>query len=118
MPIMRLREAVYSGLEDRLCIVPFTDLKQNPKLMLEKIHDFLQIPHFNYDFNNVELSVYEQDMHHGFKPHSLHSIKEGSINPDITKDTSIFDMNFMNSIHSDRYKDITEFIFNNTEIKN
>lgn len=114
LPILRLREISYRQQLDRLVLVPFNDLTQYPKQTMEKIHDELEIEKFHYDFNNIKQTIVEYDTQHGFAPNSLHKINEGKLLPPKQRDLTIFDKNYINQIEEERFKDITEFIKNNS----
>jgi Sulfotransferase family len=61
---------------DRECflMVEYDDLVGNPRLALEKIHDFLELPAFDYDLSNIDgTSVKEDDENlHGYS--GMHEI--------------------------------------------
>ena len=69
----RVRDAYQRGFKDRMFLVDFDDLTQNPKKMFEDIYDFLEEPRFEHNFDKVEQVTQEDDTVHGFK--NLHKIR-------------------------------------------
>tara|TARA_R110000744_G_scaffold287329_1_gene398496 strand:- start:484 stop:1263 length:780 start_codon:yes stop_codon:yes gene_type:complete len=67
----RLKDAMMRGLGDRLCLVEFDDLTQNPKGTLEDIYKFLELPNFEHDFTSVEQYTHEDDSVHGMDLHTI-----------------------------------------------
>ena len=67
----RLRDALDRGLGDRLHLVEFDDLTYDPETTLKSIYDFLELPAFEHDFNNVEQYTFEDDAVHGLPLHSV-----------------------------------------------
>ena len=56
-------------------------------------------------------------MHHGFAPHSLHSIKEGKLQQPKSRDETIFKFDYLNKIDNERFGDMTDLINNMTITK-
>ena len=59
------------GLGDRLHLVEFDDLTHNPAGTLKGIYEFLELPAFDHDFNNVEQYTFEDDSVHGMPLHTI-----------------------------------------------
>ncbi len=57
-PFDLLKQAYFGEYSDRLLILPYDSLVQNPAVMMAKVHQFLGEPTFDYDFNNL---VYRAD---------------------------------------------------------
>jgi len=110
LPILGLREILYRKEWDRLILVPFNDLLNYPELSLKRLYHQLELEYYEHDVNNVKQIIIEHDMFHGFAPNSLHKIKEGKITPPTSRDTTIFQEDFIDRIENERYKDIAEFI--------
>lgn len=70
-----LKDAVQRGHKDCMYHIDFYNLSVNPRQVLQGIHDFLEEPWFEYDFNNVEQVIHEKDEFHGFSPNALHTIR-------------------------------------------
>jgi sulfotransferase len=109
LPILYFRELVYRNELDRLVIIPYNDLLNYPKQTLERIHNELKLPQFQYDFENIKQVITEYDTSHGFAPNTLHKIKEGKILPPNPRDTSLMvseDIKYLD----DKYQDIDSII--------
>ena len=70
--------SLQSGYEfspECFCIVEYEDLVTNPKVQLDRIHKFLDLPDFDYDFTAIDgTSVQEDDEQiHGYK--GMHDIQ-------------------------------------------
>lgn len=65
----------YSYDPECFLFVEYEDLLADPKAQLDRIHDFLELPNFDYDFSNIDgSSVKEDDENlHGYS--GLHDIK-------------------------------------------
>lgn len=68
----RLKDAIQRGFSDRLHFIEFDDLTKNPADTVDKIYNFLELPAFAHDFNNVEQITHEDDTVHGIQ--GLHDI--------------------------------------------
>ncbi len=114
LPITYLREILYRKEYDRLLLVPFDDLLNYPEATMKRLYYQMEIEYFNHDLNNVRQTIFEEDIHHGFAPNSLHKIKEGKILPPNPRDLTIYDDEFIKKIEVDLFNDITKFINTNT----
>lgn len=63
------RNPTYGG---RICLVTFEDLTTKPAEVMQEIEEFMGLPSFDYDFENIEQSIEQDDVHHGFK--NLHKV--------------------------------------------
>ena len=65
----------YEFAPECFCIVEYEDLVANPKAQLDRIHEFLDLPDFEYDFTAIDgTSVQEDDEElHGFE--GMHDIQ-------------------------------------------
>jgi sulfotransferase len=59
--VTRLLDAVERGNAKYFHIVRFEDLTSNPRETMNKVYDYLEEPHFEHDFNNVEQITEEDD---------------------------------------------------------
>lgn len=57
-----------------VCLVEYDDLVKNPQKELNDIYDFLQLPHFMHDINNVEKQEQETLANAGL-PTNLHDVR-------------------------------------------
>jgi sulfotransferase len=110
--IVELREILYRNLGDRLVFVPYDDMLKFPNETFFRLYDELGLEQYEHDFENIKQTVIEQDMHHGFAPHSLHSIKEGKLQPPVERDGSVIHLDFINKLENERFGDITDLINN------
>ena len=109
LPITYLRDLIYRGETDKLVIVPYDNLLKHPKLMLDKIHNELNLPHFDYDLNNMKQTIVEYDTEHGFAPNTLHKIMEGKLLPPRPRKHNIISDKDIQEIENN-YKDIHDFM--------
>ena len=56
-----LRQAFYGSDVDSLLLVTFESLTREPEPVLAQIYEFLGLPYFSHDFDNVEFSAEELD---------------------------------------------------------
>jgi hypothetical protein len=78
LPIIRVQDALRRHPKN-LIIVTYKGLLNDPKGVFNFLHDALELPKFEYDFNNIKQVTHELDVYHGYK--GLHDIKEGPIVP-------------------------------------
>lgn len=71
-----LKDAVQRGHKECMYPIDFFNLCVNPKAVMKEIHDFLEEPQFDYNFDNVKQVITEKDEFHGFQANSLHTIRE------------------------------------------
>lgn len=67
----RLVDAIQRGLSDRLHFVEFDDLTKNPGETICRIYEFLGLPKFEHQFDNVEQVTHEDDSVHGLDLHAI-----------------------------------------------
>jgi hypothetical protein len=60
---------------DCFLFIEYDDLLLNPKKQLEKIHQFLDLPNFIYDFNNIDGSSVKEDDEGVHRCKGMHDIK-------------------------------------------
>ena len=70
--------SLQSGYEydpDCFCIVEYEELLKDPKAQIDRIHAFLELPDFNYDFDHIDGSTVAEDDEnlHGYD--GMHDIK-------------------------------------------
>jgi sulfotransferase len=74
---------VFDGLKDiinyrnssKILFIKYEDFCQNPKEEMTKVYNYLGIPHFNHNFNNVEQTTKENDVFY-FASHDIRNIVE------------------------------------------
>tara|TARA_R110001592_G_scaffold3929_8_gene22325 strand:+ start:1423 stop:2238 length:816 start_codon:yes stop_codon:yes gene_type:complete len=73
MALERLYQMVKEGINKKVLFIKFENLTQNPQKEIEKIYNFLELPQFKHDFNNVEQITQEDDRVYGI--YGDHNIK-------------------------------------------
>lgn len=116
-PILKLREMLYRGYEDRIIFVPYNDMLTYPNETFNRIYDELGIERFEHNFENIKQVLFEEDIHHGFAPDSLHKIREGNLLPPNKRDNTIFKGDYILDLELKKFGDITDFINKISTIK-
>ncbi len=57
----RVKDVILKGYKDKLLFVEFDDLTSHPHKILKDIYDYLELPYFNHDFNNIQQYTQEDD---------------------------------------------------------
>jgi len=72
-PVMdRIYQSLLDGNHEKILFVQFEDLTSNPEGELKKIYEYLEIPYFKHDFDNVEQVTQEDDKVYGvFGDHKI-----------------------------------------------
>jgi len=60
-----LKEVINRGLDQKILFIRFEDLCENPDYEIKKVYDFLEVPYFKHDFNNITQVTHEDDKFHG-----------------------------------------------------
>jgi hypothetical protein len=70
-----LLQSGYSSAPENFLFVEYEDLLADPKAQLARIHTFLELPDFSYDFDNIDGSTVaeEDEQLHGYA--GLHDVK-------------------------------------------
>jgi len=79
-PVWLLDDIQKMGYSNRILIVKYRDLTENPQLILNQIHEFLGEENYDYDKNNftdLKQSIFEMDSYYNYK--FIHDIVEGKI---------------------------------------
>jgi len=79
-PVWLLNDAYEMGYKDRILIIKYGDLTQNPQATLDRVHEFLGEEKYQYDkndFKDLTQTTSEFDGLYNFK--FPHTIKEGSV---------------------------------------
>jgi sulfotransferase len=67
-----LYDAVQQGYSQRFLFIKFEEFTKDPERVISRVYDYLELPHFKHDFNNVEQLTYENDVIHGiFGDHTI-----------------------------------------------
>jgi len=70
----RVKDAINRGYKDNLLFVEFDSLTFDPKQTMQQISDYLEIPYFDYNFDNIEQYTQENDKEIHRIP-NLHTIR-------------------------------------------
>lgn len=98
MAIERLNEVFRQGINEKMLFIRYEDLCLYPEVTMLKIYNYLDIPFFKHDFENIEQVTKEDDEVYGiFGDHTIRKSLE------LTPSTA-------NKILG---TDVTEWIFNN-----
>lgn len=65
----------YTYAPENFYIVEYEDLLANPKEVLERIHAFLDLPPFDYDFNNIDGTSVKEDDEQLHGTAGMHDVK-------------------------------------------
>jgi sulfotransferase len=67
-----LYDAVLQGYDSHMLFIKFEDFTRNPEGEIRRVYDYLELPYFQHDFNNVEQLTHENDVIHGiFGDHQI-----------------------------------------------
>lgn len=68
----KVLQCIHDGTHQKILFIKFEDLCVNPKDELEKIYEYLQLPLYTHDFNNIRQITHENDRVHGiFGDHKI-----------------------------------------------
>lgn len=71
--LLSLKEMIYQKNDSKVLFVKYENLTQNPQLEIGRIYQYLDIPLYPHDFDNVEQKTHENDVIHGiFGDHKIH----------------------------------------------
>lgn len=65
LAIERLKQMFLDGTHAKVHFIRFEDLTRDPKMEMDAAYDYLGIPRYNHDFNNVEQVTQEDDSVYG-----------------------------------------------------
>ena len=72
MAIERLTEIFRQGINEKILFIRYEDLCLYPDATMMKIYNYLEIPHFQHDFENIEQVTKEDDEIYGmFGDHTI-----------------------------------------------
>ena len=73
LAIERLQQVFKEGINQNMLFVKFEDFCSNPKTEMQRIYNYLELPYYEHDFNNVEQITQEDDAVYGI--YGDHKIK-------------------------------------------
>lgn len=74
LSLNRLRDALSRQINDRVILVPFYSLTENPVELMKLLHRALELPEFDYNPNDVKQVTYENDLVHGMNLHTIKNV--------------------------------------------
>ena len=92
MAVERLGEIMRQGIDKNMLFVKFEDLCMYPDTEMMRIYNYLEIPYYKHDFDNVEQVTKEDDAVYGIygdhtirtKVEPLHSQSKQILGRDVT----------------------------------
>lgn len=79
--VERIFEITRQGYDDKILYVRYEDLCLNPENEMRKVYDYLELPYFEHDFDNIEQTIKEDDSVYGLS-NDLHKIRPSlELNP-------------------------------------
>ena len=78
--LSNLQELIHRGYDKNILFVKYEDLCCEPKKTMEKVHDYLEISFYEYDFCNIKQVTFEDDKFHGiYGDHKIKSKVESKV---------------------------------------
>lgn len=74
LSIERIYQIIREGIDKKILFIKFEDFCQNPEQEMYKIYNYLELPLYKHDFNNVEQLTQEDDSVYGI--YGDHKIKK------------------------------------------
>lgn len=72
MAIERLSEIIRQGIDSKMLFIRFEDLCLYPDITMKKVYEYLELPYFNHDFDNIDQITKEDDEVYGiFGDHKI-----------------------------------------------
>lgn len=67
-----LNDSIMQGYNKNILFIRFEDFTKDPEKEMKRVYDYLEIPYFSHDFNNVQQLTQENDIIHGiFGDHKI-----------------------------------------------
>jgi len=74
LAVERLNEIIRQGIDKNIHFVKFEELCSNPQTEFKKIYNYLGLPYFEHDFNNIKQYTQEDDSVYGiYGDHTIQS---------------------------------------------
>ncbi len=73
LAIERLAEAIRQGIDKKMLFIRYEDLCLYPEQQMKRVYNYLEIPEFQHDFNNIPQTTKEDDEVYGIA--GLHTIR-------------------------------------------
>lgn len=65
LAIERLSQIFKEGNNKNILFIRYEDLAKNPKVEMKRVYDYLELPEYEHDFNNIEQITQEDDSVYG-----------------------------------------------------
>ena len=65
LAIERLSQIIREGINKKILFVKFEDLTKDPETQINRIYDYLRVPRFKHDFENIQQITVEDDEVYG-----------------------------------------------------
>lgn len=75
LSLLSLNQVLDLKNKNNFCIIKYDDLVENPEITMNKIYNFLEIPNYKHNFNNVTKIEKDFDLSVGL-PKNLHKIRK------------------------------------------
>ena len=73
--LIQLRDAIHRGFAKYIHFVKFEEFNSHPDEEMRKIYEFLDVPYYKHDFNNIEQVTHEDDKFHGrYGDHNINRV--------------------------------------------
>ena len=73
--LMSINEIIKPENKDVFCVINYNDIINNPQETMNKIYDFLVLPRYNHDFNNIIKLEEDNDEKIGH-PKNMHEVRQ------------------------------------------
>lgn len=73
LAIERLSEIFHQGINEKMLFIRFEDLCSNPEHEMRRVYNYLELPFFSHNFNNIQQFTQEDDSVYGI--YGDHKIK-------------------------------------------
>jgi len=73
LPVEVLYDIILRKISQKCLFIKFEDFSSNPENEMQKIYEYLQIPYYKHDFNNIKQFTIEDDKQYG--PFGDHQIR-------------------------------------------
>jgi sulfotransferase len=60
-----LKEVFHRGNDKKMLFVKFEELSKNPENEMRRVYEYLELPYYHIDYNNVKQVTFEDDRFHG-----------------------------------------------------
>ena len=104
LSITRLRD-VLRRCPENVILVPYYQLVNEPKSVMQTLHKMLELEPYEYDYDNISQITKEDDIVHGWE--GLHNVKSKITSPEMVSWEGIFNPQFEKQL-SETYVDINK----------